>query len=367
MSDIQFLALLRNRLADAPPPADVDWAEMVRIADRHELLFFLEKYADNMPPQLADSLEQRWVSLMAQHLAQMQAVEDMQAALEKAGVDYLFFKGTVTKKRYPDPMLRTMGDIDVLYRPNQQTAFRAVMEAMGYGDFQAGRKNDTYWKRPLVCVEAHRRLIGADSRYAEYCDGVWERAKPVPGLSHGFEMAVEDEFLFNVIHLAKHLSEGGAGVRFILDVFIYHHLPMDESYVQRVLEALGLTRFYTVICQLADHWFAGKDCAESVEKLGEFMLQSRVFGSARIDAALQIQQGRLRYIWKTCFPGYREMCSMYPWLGGKAALLPVAWGMRGVTLLFRRGRVAGVMRTVCSGDKQAGQELQEMYRACGLE
>ncbi len=367
MSDNQFLALLRNRLADAPPPTGVDWAEMVSIADRHELLFFLEKYSEDMPAQLADSLEQKWVSLMAQHLAQMQAVEDMQTALEKAGVDHLFFKGTVTKKRYADPMLRTMGDIDVLYRPSQQTAFRAVMEAMGYGDFQAGRKNDTYWKRPLVCVEAHRRLIGADSRYAGYCDGVWERAKPVPGLSHGYEMAVEDEFLFNLIHLAKHLSEGGAGVRFILDVFIYHHLPMDEAYLERMLEELNLTRFHTVICELADHWFAGGECSEPARKLGAFILQSRVFGSVRVDAALQIQQGRLAYIWRTCFPGYREMCSMYSWLGGKPLLLPVAWGMRGVTLLFRRGRAAGVFRTVCSGNKQAGRELQALYRSCGLE
>lgn len=367
MPEEQLLQLLRSYVHDEQLPPDIDWPGVAFVANRHEMLLFLEKYAAQMPSRLAEELEQKWVSLMAQHFAQMQAVEDMRQALEKAEVDNLFFKGTITKNKYPDPMLRTMGDIDVLYRPEQQVAFRAVLESLGYTDFRPGRKNDTYWKHPLVCVEAHRQMVPADSDYAAYCDGVWERVRLREGFQHAYEMTPEDELVFSIIHLAKHLLEGGAGVRFVLDVYIQSRLPMDEAYVLRELAGLKLEQFYTVIRQLAQAWFEGGKCTQTADQLGRLILSNCVFGSRQIDAALRLRQGRFKYLLKTAFPSYREMCSMYLWVRKRPILLPLAWSARAMTLLARKNRTAGIVRTLRQGDGNMGLKLQELYRACGLE
>lgn len=371
MAAEQLLRIIRARLTgeDCAEPV-ADWDALIALASAHGMVRYVGLYADSLPADRKppEPAAQRLRQIMAQeitrHMTQMHELETICAAMEAAGVDLLPFKGAVTAKRYPDDLLRSMGDLDLLYRPAQHAAFCAVMERLGYAEHSEGRKNDTYYKRPYVCVEAHRELVASDSRYAAYCAGAWERSV---GEGCVRRMTAEDELVFHMIHLAAHLQQSGAGVRFIADVFIYERLPLDRAYLERELEKIGLLAFYRNVRALALCWFADGVAGETTQRLGDFLLSGGVFGTAENAAALGVRHGRGAHLRGMLFPSYREMRSMFPWLDGRAYLLPYAWLRRGVTALARRRRnVRAVLRQVADGDEEKGRALAAFYRECGL-
>ncbi|MBQ7565655.1 MAG: nucleotidyltransferase family protein [Oscillospiraceae bacterium] len=366
-----LLRIVRSQLTGEKTDVPVgDWAALIALAQRHGMARYAALYAESLPdaekpaPEILLPLRQLMAQEITRHVTQMTELDTICAAMAAANVDVLPFKGAVTARRYPNDLLRSMGDLDILYRTAQHDAFRAVMERLGYGEREEGRKNDTYYKKPYVCVEAHRSLVAADSPYAAYCGGAWERSV---GDGCVRRMTAEDELIFHIIHLAVHLRQSGAGVRFIADVFIYESLPLDRAYVERELEKLELLAFYRNVRDLAAQWFGGGAENETASRLGNFILSGGTFGTAENAAALGVRRGRGAHLRSTFFPSYREMCSMYPWLEGKAILLPYAWVRRGVSALTRRRKnVRQVLTQLETGSGEKGRELAAFYRECGL-
>ncbi|WP_407382376.1 nucleotidyltransferase family protein [Ruminococcus sp.] len=349
-----------------------DWNKLMRLAKKQGLLPYVAIYARSLTGHQPDkSIRNDLFTVIVQEAAysanQLDAVAEMQQEMEKNGIYNLAVKGAVTKRRYPDEVMRSMGDIDLLYKPEQHHVFKALMLSLGYGDYQEGRKNDTYSRPPYITVEAHRELVESGSEYAGYYQNIWNMAHPKEGMKYTYEMTLEDEMIFNVVHLAEHFKEGGAGVRFIIDVYVYSLIDMDRAYVERELRKLGLNEFYQNINALAKHWFADGKSSELTEKLADFIMAGGVFGDHENAAALAVEEGRARRFFKVCFPNYESMKSMYPWLKGKRALLPYAWVLRGVgAVRHRKNNIQAQINWMKTGNAVKAKELREFYTECGL-
>lgn len=373
MVEQQLLQIIKSELNGAPPPEMTDdWEGLADYARKQGVLPYVAKYAaeikGNKPPErVGMALKQSLLADQVCHEQQMYAVRELQATLEKAGVDNLAFKGAATKFRYPDPLLRPMDDIDFLYKPEQDKQLKAVMKALSYSEPSEGRKNDKYERKPFVCIEAHRQMVSGDSPYASYCAGAWVRARRKAGCAHIYEMTIEDELIFNLIHLAGHLIQGGAGVRFIADVYVYDHIQLNRKYLHDELGKIGLLQLYENVTALANCWFGDGITTETSEKLGAFVLAGGTFGTAERAAALAANRGRARYFLNQCFPSCAEMLSMFPWLKGKKLLLPYAWVLRGTrSFLYRREHLKSIFRLARTGNGEQGRELEQFYREIGL-
>ena len=183
-------------------------------------------------------------------------------------------------------------------------------------------------------------------------------------------MAVEDEYVYNLIHMVEHFKEGGVGLRFVMDIYVYEtQVEMNRTQVAQELEKLRLTEFYRNVVKLARHLFEGCEADSITEELAAFIFSGGVYGSRKNSQALSVSKGgRLGFLLQACFPGYRDMCSMFPWLAKCPVLLPVTWLIRAVrSLLFRRRTVKGQFETCAKGDEALGKELRRFYRSCGLE
>lgn len=366
--------IIASQLNNTAPDVEIaDWRKLMLLAKNHGLLQYIAFFAENLPEdKLPDEKYQRYLfSVITQETArsanQLDAVMEMQEAMEQNGIFNLAVKGSVTKLRYENELLRTMGDIDLLYKPEQHHIFKELMLSLGYGDYQEGRKNDTYSRPPFISVEAHRELVESGSDYAAYYRDIWQMAHPKDGMLYAYEMRVEDEFVFNIVHLAEHFKEGGAGIRFITDVYVYSRIEMDREYVEQELTKLGLNEFYHHILDLANYWFAGGESSALTEQLADFIMDGTVFGNRENAAALAVEEGRAKHFLKVCFPDYKSMKSMFPWLEGKRALLPYAWGLRGVRALsHRKGNVNLHLSQVRTGDTEKGKALRRFYTECGL-
>lgn len=358
---------------EVPLTENIEWKSLIVTAKKQGLLQFVCDYANKLSVDQAvdDNVRMYLFSALVQETArsthQLEELRLMQTALQNKGIYSLALKGSVTKLRYSNEVLRTMGDIDILYKVDQHKEFKKVMFELGYGDYKEGRKNDVYHKPPFIIVEAHREMLETGSEYYGYYSDIWEKAHPKKGLLYTYEMSVEDEFIFNIVHLAEHFKEGGAGIRFIIDTYVYSQLEMDTEYLEKELEKLGLLEFYKNILNLADYWFADAQSCPLTDRLAQFILSGGVFGSDDNRAALAVEKGRAKLLFGAVFPSYDSMKTMFPWLKGKKILLPVAWGLRGYKAVFhRKHNVHSQLTDVCKGDKEKGKALRELLDECGL-
>ena len=171
--------------------------------------------------------------------------------MEQAGIPYAFFKGYELRELYPDPELRTMGDVDVLVRDEDMEKTLRVLNGLGYTKEGEGSAVWTCTNGTLS-YEIHRRL--AFGKYWNQVDHegyfakAFDRLQDEPGPRRGESGAVtgtvsgksrryfslEDHFIFLCFHLAKHLNNTGAGIRMVMDIALYlkaYQEQMDWKYI----------------------------------------------------------------------------------------------------------------------------------------
>lgn len=378
MVDYQLISIVKSIFNKDYNKIDIaDWKSLAISARSSGLLPCLAYYYQSLPDEKKPSEEitaffkKNLIKSTVVGTNQLSSVYEMQQIFEKNKIYNLVVKGAKTKTRYPDEVLRSMGDIDILYKPEQHKEFyNLMMNSLGYEDFQEGRKNDTYTKNKIIVVEAHRQLVSTESEYIDYLNTVWERAIPCQNCKYTYEMTIEDEFIYNIIHLVEHFKQGGVGIRFIMDIWVYNNLDMNREYLKQELENLGLFDFYVTMSQLADYWFGNGESTELLEKLGEFICSSGIFGNRENVSAMVVNEsgGKLMTFIKSCFPSYKAMASLYTWLEKFPVLLPIAWLIRIFRGITKKKDVMRVqLKNIKNGDNKKGNELREFYKECGLE
>lgn len=398
--------ILHDRKTEIPiPPKELDWQRTLETARRHSvsnLLFYgIEKLPAEQQPRKAvyQCLEQITLKELMRSYGQLDAAEELLAEAEREGLYMLAVKGVNTKKHYPESDMRSMGDIDILYRDTQHEQVKAMMEKLGYDGFQEGRKHDHYQRKPYAGVELHRELVAAESEYGTYYSDIWDRVQPRKGCRYIHEMRLEDEYIFAIVHLVEHFKHGGVGIRFLMDIYVYDHLEgMDWDYVKQELVKLKLWEFYRNVSALAGRWFGEQEqvCTQGqmypegqvhaqeepsameqvyspeqeqlLRKLEEYIIANGTYGLQKHAAALSVEEaGRGRFLLHVLFPSLKSMQTMFPWLKKYPVLLPVGWIWRGIrSILFRRRNIRSQMEVYRNGDLEHGKELRHFYEQCGL-
>lgn len=365
-----------------PDFSGCDWDKLIRLAARHSISSNLAYAVENLPDALlpdkriTDVLQKHQMMSLAKWESQQLVYDEMVELFERSGVCFMPVKGICTRARYPDPRLRTMGDIDALYKSEQTKIVRQLMDELGTDDFSPGRKNDSYEIAPHVEIEMHRRLLDTGSSVSAYYDDIWDRAVRKDGYSYIYEMTIEDEYIFNILHLAVHFKAGGVGIRFLMDVYVYEHSDayhgngIDRNYLESELKRLGLFEFYNNIRAVSESWFGlnAKDNLTAVQRqIAEYVLGSGTFGTEDSKADIAASRGRMRYAAQNIFPPYESMATRFLWIGKHPALLPAAWGIRIVGALSKKDKIDSFMKKTTSGSKEAGERLAAFYGECGLK
>ena len=362
------------------PPKDLDWDELFRLAIRHSILNLVYYGVEALPAECKPGqkhyhyLYQSAMREVVRSCNQTEGTEELLRAFEEDKIDVLAVKGCYTKRHYPQPEMRTMGDVDILCRTSQHQQCKNTMLRLGYDSETEGRKHDNYQRKPYMNVEMHRDLVAVDSEHYPYYENIWDRVKLREGHQYVYEMSLEDEYIYNLIHLVEHFQNGGVGIRFVMDVYVYNRIEtMDWDYVERELKSLGLWEFFGHISKLAQKWFGeGVSYTEEelvmLDKIATYIVANGTFGTARNHAAVAVAKGgRGKFLLKALFPNLKNMQSMFPWLEKWPILLPYSWVLRGVrSVLFRRQNVKAQMSKYKYGDMEYGEELREFFDTCGL-
>lgn len=306
---------------------------------------------------------------------QVRAAEQIFAAFEENGIDYLPLKGCNLKKLYPRPELRIMVDADILIRMEQYDRIRPIMQRLGYKEGEESL-HELNWSRPELHLELHKRLFAPNERdlYAYFGEG-WGKAVQTAG--RRYDLSPEDEFLYVFTHMAKHFRYGGIGIRQILDLYIYRRQRpnLNEEEIQWALDGLGMGEFYQNINRLLAVWFEDAPADALMEFMTAYVFNSGNFGTLekRLYSEELINLGKKqkriknskgKSLLRAVFPPMYLMQMTYGTLYKYPWLYPVFWVVRCVEVLTRKRRTVKDRLKVIRG--MTDEKLEAHQQAMNL-
>lgn len=381
------IASIRALLKGNPIPAmpeSVSIDELFAFSKYHSMEAMVWHCLEQQNLNFSDPTVQKWENragmLLVQSMVQLQERESLFAALQSAGIPILPVKGCWLKEQYPQIDYRQMSDLDILIHPEDAEKAKAVMLAESYRVelFDDGGNQDDYVKPPYMGVELHRSLLPEeDPSYSYYLD-IWERAQLQPGQERLYRLTPEDEYIYYLLHLYKHLLQAGAGIRLVLDSMVYRriHKDMDKVYLRREYNKLGITTFAEAIEELSDCWFdSGTPIPERLQAMAESLLTAGTYGteSQLLQNELEPLQKKagsplllkILYLLRLVFLPLPRMAELYPVLKKAPVLLPLLWIWRIIArLLFKpKTVITFIKKTNEAGDKVWSKFNWREYRS----
>ena len=177
--------------------------------------------------------------------------EQQNVAAALKGIPFVVLKGLAAAIHYPDPLRRTLGDIDIIAAPADFARACSALLSAGFktGDPLDGDERHIHFRHHGVTVELHRRFAECNTKEQEELLDGWiydALAAPVIGRVDAYSFPMMPDELNGLVllnHVSQHLEEG-LGLRQILDWVMYvdKKLPDErwESFREKT-DRLGLT------------------------------------------------------------------------------------------------------------------------------
>lgn len=260
--------------------------------------------------------------------------------LNEAKIPFIPLKGSVIRKFYPEPWLRTSCDIDVLVKEKDiERASELLTERMSYKKERKGSHDVSLFSESGIHLELHYSLI--EEKRIENAElllqSVWDHAAAV---SDTYEYILSDEmfYYYHIVHMAKHFVEtGGCGIRPFLDVWVLNHrIDFDREKREKLLSDGGLSVFAKQAELLSEVWFGNAEHTEITREMEEYILRGGVYGTTtnRVAVQQQKQGGKLKYALSKIFIPYDIIKFHYPILQKHRWLTPIMEVRRWGKLIF---------------------------------
>lgn len=255
------------------------------------------------------------------------------SGFEKAGIRYMPLKGSIIKHDYPKPEYRQMVDVDILVDEQQIDRAVDVMTQTGFEQLSFDIiYHISFGKKPICMFEIHRYLFPEQNpsrKVFDYYKNIFERLEKDTDNQYGYHFSPEDFYLYMVMHEYKHFAAGGAGLRSLLDTYVFlkkHHKELDWNYIREEIRKLGAEEFEkenrTLALSLLNNGMAEELTAEE-KSLLKYYLTSGAAGTEEHDIQNKVRKaGLIRYILQRVFLPMDLVKLAFPFFYRHKILLP---------------------------------------------
>jgi hypothetical protein len=165
---------------------------------------------------------------------------------------------------------------------------------------------------------------------------VWDTAI---ARDNGFLHEMPDElfYFYHIAHMAKHLENGGCGIRPFIDLWILDQMEeLDHTKRDELLKQGKLLEFADVARRLSRIWFGDEVHDFATEQLEDYILGGGVYGNSKNRITIQQQKkgGRIKYAISKIFLPYKILKFHYPILERYRWLMPIMQVRRWGKLIF---------------------------------
>ncbi len=323
---IDLLASVLNGTEPPKLPENFNWEYFCRYAQRNSVANILAYSVDkvNVRPSetVAAVLENDRRYHIIKETSQIVDIEKVVAECEKAEIKNVLLKGYFMKQLYPRSDYRTMTDIDILIDKKNFKKVEKIFNDLEFRKLDLDKSAEIHFTKGLLYCEVHAEL---NENFDSYYNDISDRIELREGYSYSYRMKPEDFYIYMVYHAAKHFSNGGIGMRMIMDayVFLNSRKDLDIDYIDRELEKVKLKEFESAFRTLSLNWFS--DEKTEINDFGEFVLYCSTFG-ARAVYFYQDSERTNRFYWlKQVFIPLDKLRHNYAYLNQMPFLLPVSW------------------------------------------
>lgn len=377
-----LFSLLRSAICGEPMSerekeqfSEEQLSELVSLARKHDLLHLVAFALRNNSLISKDHELRRDIFAAVMRYEQLDhALRQLCEALEGAKIPFMPLKGSVIRKHYPEPWMRTSCDVDVLVREEDvERASAFLTEHCGYTRHGKGSHDVSLFSSGGKHVELHYDLVeeGLVAASAEVLRLVWNTAAVRDGQEYWYEMPDDMFYFYHLAHMAKHFEIGGCGIRPFIDLWILDRLEgVDIAKRNLLLERGGLLKFAEACRKLSRAWLGDEEADALCEKMQAYLLYGGIYGTTKNRVAVQQQKkgGALRFAFSRIFLPYDVIKFYYPILQKHRWLLPAMQVRRWGKLIFcghleRSVRELQYNQTL---DKETSDAMAKMLRDVGL-
>lgn len=273
-------------------------------------------------------------------------LERLKEMLEEAKIPFIPLKGSVIRKYYPEPWMRTSCDIDILvHEKDLENAISVLVDKRGATLEEKG-SHDVGLILNGVHIELHYSLIESDivGKADIPLQNVWNYAQPV---RETYQYALSDEmfYYYHIAHMAKHFIHGGCGIRPFIDLWLYNRVNSDNKDKRhKLLSDGGLSKFAEEVDKLSAIWFDDEEHDATTQEMENFILQGGVYGTLEQHLAMSQNKkgGKFKHLLGRIFLSYKDMSIYYPSLKKCPILFPFYQVLRWFRILFCGGRKAAM-------------------------
>jgi len=261
-------------------------------------------------------------------------------ALELARIPFITLKGSVIRKYYPEPWMRTSCDIDILvHKEDLKTAVSYLVDNLNFTEHRQNSHDVSLYSQNGVHIELHYDLVedGLVNLSSNVLVNVWDTAAVVDGSNYRYNMTDDMFYFYHIAHMAKHFKSGGCGIRPFIDLWILDNIDnVDTAKRNSLLKKGELLQFANAAQKLSRAWFDNQPLDAVTEKMQNYIICGGVYGSKENRIAIQQQKrgGKIKFALSRIFLSYNDIKFYYPVLQKHRWLTPFMQVCRWFNILF---------------------------------
>ena len=204
-----------------------------------------EKGRITADPKLIEAMREQILISVTKGATRKEILKLILNELRGYGIKAALLKGDTLAELYAYPDYRLSGDIDLLIDIKDEKKIFEVFEKYGFEiEKRMNKEHHSVCCHPAAgTVELHVAL------YDDYCEEIWFEGKTQieeeyttlvtkDGYSYDV-LGINDQFIYNVMHMIKHFLSGGAGIRQIMDVLLFIKTYRDRLSFGRYRELIS--------------------------------------------------------------------------------------------------------------------------------
>ena len=379
-----FIELLSSHINGyiPKPQENIDWKEIFDLSNKHNVTAIVATQIKLLPE--SSQVQGKGKSYFNQFLGKtLQSYDEKIEAynyfiktLSENGIKHLIVKGAVLRDIYPVKELRTSGDTDVVIQKQDYEKCKEILIANGFTLSQdTGEELDMYYKGQYFEISNTFEYINEETKLffenpfdekLSYCEGFTYYLYPIYHL------------VYVLYHILKHIKNGGAGVRMLLDICVlFNNYSIDVNEFLKIMTSLNLEKSSKTIISICkklfklDVEFEYTINEDIEEKLIDTIISGGVFGFSNGNLGV-VRLASTMSDKATVFSSIKAFLGMfiiskdylmkfYPYARRHRILLPVAYFNRLFNAVFKRGkRNIGNIQSIFSKNNDNAVRLGEI-------
>lgn len=210
--------------------------------------------------------------------------------MENAGIPCTILKGFASALYYPDPLMRSMGDVDFLVDTDNFEDANRILRENGYET--TGKNHDVHdvYLGKICRCEMHFQPSGipegkAGVKIRKYLSDLLQCSEKVQTeLGEIFVPSTFHHGLIILLHMCHHLTGDGLGLRHLCDWAVYLNSVGEKIFLEmfeRKLKDIGLWEFAKILTLISCEYLGlpGMNWAKNADKkLADYILIDIIIG-----------------------------------------------------------------------------------------